>query len=36
LNDQYRITEMDIALSDDGYNHDVTLKLVKPPYVPSS
>lgn len=37
VNDQYRITDMDISIDDDSeMGDDVTLTIAKPPYVPSS
>lgn len=35
VNDMYRITEMEFAISDDGQDHQVDVTLVKPPYVPT-
>ncbi|HEX4503882.1 MAG TPA: hypothetical protein VH187_22375 [Scandinavium sp.] len=34
INDNYRITQMDLTLSDDGADHQVNLTLVKPPFMP--
>jgi hypothetical protein len=34
INDNYRITQLDLTLSDDGADHQVNLTLVKPPFMP--
>jgi hypothetical protein len=36
INDQYRITDLSINISDDGDQHTVSITLVRPPFVPTS
>jgi hypothetical protein len=36
INDMYRITDFELALSDDGMGQKVGMTMVRPPYVPTT